>query len=100
MRTICRAFLWIVVAVCIETFFTGVFQCVPVAKFWDARIPGRCVNTAALYYANAATNIVQDISLVLLPFFMLRGLIMPKREKISLIFILGLGGVYVLPRPQ
>ena len=93
MRMICWTFLWITVAVCLETFFTGVFQCFPVAKFWDATIEGKCVDTAALYYANAAINIVQDISLVVLPFFMLRGLIMPKREKISLILILGLGGV-------
>jgi hypothetical protein len=67
----------------------------PVAKFWDARIPGKCINTAALYYANAAINIVQDVSLVVLPFFMLRSLIMPRKEKISLMVILGLGGMYV-----
>lgn len=63
------------------------------AKFWDPRDPGRCVNTAALYYANAAINIVQDISLVVLPFFILQQLLMPKREKVSLMIILGLGGV-------
>ena len=67
----------------------------PVEKFWDARIPGKCINTAALYYANAAINIAQDISLVVLPFFMLRSLIMPRKEKISLMIILGLGGMYV-----
>ena len=85
--------MWFAVAVCIETFFAGIFQCVPIAKFWDRRIPGKCVNTAALYYANSAINIAQDISLVALPFFILRRLIVPKREKISLLLILGLGGV-------
>lgn len=68
-------------------------MCYPVAKFWDRRIPGKCVNLGALYYANAGVNIVQDLSLVILPFFMLRKLILPKREKISLMLILGLGGV-------
>ena len=65
----------------------------PIEKFWNAMIPGKCVNTGALYYANAGINIAQDISLVVLPFFILRKLIMPKREKISLMLILGLGGL-------
>jgi hypothetical protein len=80
-------------AICIEALITGIFQCVPVARFWDTRIPGKCINTAALYYTNAAINIVQDVSLVVVPFFMLRQLMMPKREKITLMIILGLGGL-------
>lgn len=71
----------------------------PVAKFWNPQIPGTCVNAAALYYANAAINIVQDISLVMLPFFMLRSLSMPRKEKVTLMIILGLGGVSVFPIP-
>ena len=90
---VCWGFLWFTVVYCIETFFAGVFQCYPVEKFWDARISGKCVNTSALYYANAGINIVQDISLIVLPFFILRNIIMGRREKISLMLILGLGGL-------
>ncbi|KAL1656297.1 hypothetical protein SLS61_000759 [Didymella pomorum] len=93
IRLFCWISIWFTVAVSIEALIAGILQCMPVAKFWDARIPGKCINTAALYYANAAINIVQDISLVVLPFFMLRSLIMPRKEKISLMIILGLGGI-------
>lgn len=93
MRLICWGSVFFAVAVCIEALIVGFLQCQPVAKFWDSSIPGTCVNKAATYYANAAINIAQDISLVMLPFFMLRHLAMPKREKISLMAILALGGV-------
>ena len=63
------------------------------AKAWDPRTPGECIDTATLNYVNAALSIVQDIALVILPFFMLRQLIMPRKEKIILMAVLGLGGV-------
>ncbi|KAF2112246.1 hypothetical protein BDV96DRAFT_649053 [Lophiotrema nucula] len=86
------ALFWVTVANCVQTFVTGVLSCYPVAKFWDDRIPGGCVNKAGLWYGNAAINIIQDIWLITLPIFILRKLQLPKREKISLILILGLGG--------
>ena len=76
-------------------FFVGTFQCVPVAKFWNMQIPGKCINKSAWYYVTAAVSIVQDFLLVVLPFFILRRLAMPTREKVSLMIILGLGGMYV-----
>lgn len=81
------------VAVSVEALITGILQCNPVAKAWDPRIPGECIDTATLNYVNAALSIVQDIALVALPFFMLRQLIMPRKEKIVLMVVLGLGGV-------
>ncbi|PSN60339.1 hypothetical protein BS50DRAFT_563986 [Corynespora cassiicola Philippines] len=92
VRKACYILVYITIFNCIHTFFTGVFTCYPVAKFWDDRIPGGCVNKEALWFANAAINIAQDISLVVLPVFILRKLALPKREKIGLILILGLGG--------
>ncbi|KAF3048799.1 hypothetical protein E8E11_000901 [Didymella keratinophila] len=93
IRQFCWISIWFTVAVSIETLVAGILQCMPIARFWDARIPGKCINTVALYYANAAINVVQDVSLVVLPFFMLRSLIMPRKEKMTLMIILGLGGV-------
>ncbi|KAF2749358.1 hypothetical protein M011DRAFT_456842 [Sporormia fimetaria CBS 119925] len=88
----CWALFWITILHCIDSFVTGVLSCYPVPKFWDDRIPGGCVNKPALWYANAAINIIQDIWLVALPIFILRKLFMPRREKIVLMLILGLGG--------
>lgn len=93
VRVACRAFIVFAIVICVETFFAGIFSCYPVAKFWDDRIPGRCVNKPALWYANAAINIFQDLSLIILPIFVLGKLVLPRREKICLILILGLGGL-------
>jgi hypothetical protein len=93
VRKACRFFIVFAFLNCIQTFFTGIFSCYPVAKFWDDRIPGGCVNKPTLWYANAAINIFQDISLIGLPIFILRKLILPRKEKISLVLILGLGGL-------
>lgn len=93
VRKGCWVLLWYVLANCFQTFITGIFSCYPVAKFWDDRIPGGCVNKSGLWYANAAINISQDIWLIVLPIFILRKLDLPRREKISLILILGLGGL-------
>ncbi|KAF3007494.1 hypothetical protein E8E13_005315 [Curvularia kusanoi] len=90
---ICWVFIWFTAAFCIVALFVGTFQCAPVAKFWNMQIPGKCINKTAWYYVTAAISIVQDILLVILPFFILRRLAMPAREKASLMVILGLGGV-------
>ncbi|KAF2463544.1 uncharacterized protein BDR25DRAFT_165387, partial [Lindgomyces ingoldianus] len=92
VRRACWALLIFTILNGVQTFLTGILSCYPVAKFWDDRIPGGCVNKPALWYANAAINITQDIWLIVLPIFILKKLALPKREKISLILILGLGG--------
>ncbi|KAF2280804.1 uncharacterized protein EI97DRAFT_454047 [Westerdykella ornata] len=92
MRKVCWLLLGFVLAACAETFLTGFVTCIPLAKFWDDRISGRCLPKATLWYVNAGINIIQDISLVVLPVFMLRKLAMQRREKVILILILGLGG--------
>ncbi len=77
-----------------ETFFTGVFTCVPVALFWDPTIQdGTCVNKSALWFTNAGINILTDFSLLIIPIFMLRGFPLPKRQKIGLMVVLALGGL-------
>ncbi|KAH7391741.1 hypothetical protein BKA66DRAFT_25531 [Pyrenochaeta sp. MPI-SDFR-AT-0127] len=93
IRRTCWGLLCFTIADGVVVLITGIFQCFPIAKFWNPRLPGVCVNTAALYYANSGFNIIQDLALVVLPFFILRKLILPKREKFTLMLILGLGGI-------
>jgi hypothetical protein len=78
----------------IETFLTGVFQCTPVAYFWDLTIPGgKCVDRWALYFANGGINIVTDFLILLLPVFILKDLQVPKLQKMFLMAIIALGGL-------
>ncbi|KAF2003479.1 hypothetical protein P154DRAFT_401435, partial [Amniculicola lignicola CBS 123094] len=88
----CWAFICLLLASCAQTFIAHIFTCYPVAKFWDDRIPGKCINKSALWYANAGINISQDLCLIVLPIFILRKLLMPTKQKYYLMLILGLGG--------
>lgn len=75
-----------------------IFQCSPIKFLWDQSIPGgKCININAFYLANAALNIFTDFLTYTLPMPMLWRLQLPKRQRIGLIIILGLGGLWVFP---
>jgi len=38
-----------------------VFQCTPVHRAWDHRVPDHCLNNEAFWYSHAAFNIFFDI---------------------------------------
>jgi len=93
LRKAIWAFIIFVVAYGIETLFAGVFQCTPIAFFWNPTIPGgKCVERFTLYFANAGINIATDMIILLLPIFILKDLIMPRMQKYILIGIISLGG--------
>ncbi|KUJ16489.1 uncharacterized protein LY89DRAFT_84513 [Mollisia scopiformis] len=92
VRLFCHLTLILIISYGIETFFTGLLTCLPVSYFWDKTIPGgKCVNEPALWFANAGINIFQDLCLLVLPFFILRELILGKRQKAGLMLVLSLG---------
>jgi hypothetical protein len=93
VRKACWTVMGILVALCIEAFFANAFSCYPIAKFWDDRIPGSCINKTVLWYTNAGISIITDFVLVILPIFIIRKMQLGTREKYTLALILGLGGL-------
>ena len=93
VRNACYAVMALVIAYGVQTFFSGLFTCTPVAAFWDQTIPGKCVDRWALFFANGGINIFIDFTILLLPVFLLRSLMIPKRQKYILMGILALGGL-------
>ncbi|KAK4115452.1 hypothetical protein N656DRAFT_694574, partial [Canariomyces notabilis] len=74
--------------------FACIFQCSPISAAYDITIPDdqkRCVNINAFYLANAAVNILTDLLTYTLPIPLVLKLQVPKRQKISLAVIFGLG---------
>src|ERR1051326_6562757 len=59
----------IILAWCIEALLTCIFMCSPIRAFWDLTIQAtsKCINGYALWYTNAAINIVTDLAVALLP---------------------------------
>jgi hypothetical protein len=77
--------------------FLFIFICFPVAKLWYPQLPGKCINQVATWIANAASTILTDLIILLMPLPPLWSLHLAKREKIGLTAAFGLGSLYVFP---
>ena len=49
-RRACYILMGIIICYSLGTFFSSIFSCVPIARFWDQSIEGTCVNRAAVWY--------------------------------------------------
>ncbi|CAN9155860.1 unnamed protein product [Alternaria alternata] len=87
---------WITMAVVISytiwTVFSSIFMCVPVRAFWTHE-KATCLNQFAVWFTNAAINIITDFAIILLPIPVIRKLNLGKRQKIGLISIFAIGGL-------
>lgn len=76
------------------TVLACIFQCAPVRAAYDITIlpeDKKCVNINAFYLANAAVNIFTDILTYTLPFPLVARLQVPRKQKIGVGVMLGLG---------
>jgi len=81
----------------IPNAFLFLFVCKPIPSYWDWTIPGTCINEQAIFDASNILNMVTDFLILLLPFWMLRPLRLPRAKKIGVALILAAGGLYVSP---
>ncbi|KAJ4391023.1 hypothetical protein N0V93_004636 [Gnomoniopsis smithogilvyi] len=69
----------------------GLLQCTPMEKIWMPTVEGTCLNTTAIFLANAGLHIVSDIALLLLPVTQVIKLRVELVVKLSLVSIFMLG---------
>lgn len=85
---------WVVVILYwIVDLFVAIFECTPVAFYWDLSIKGgTCIDQNAFYRWNGVANLLIDFLVLSLPIPMIWRLSLPTKEKVSLsgIFLLGL----------
>lgn len=80
------------VAFCLAYFFAILFQCHPIAFYWDQTIPnGTCVNQTQLFLATACLNLVLDVIIVLMPIPVVWSLQMSTLRKAAINAIFGMG---------
>ncbi|KAI1127238.1 hypothetical protein F5Y10DRAFT_243191 [Nemania abortiva] len=95
-----RNFLWVMMVIVILTGLTtsiaGFFQCSPIARAWNADIPGTCFNQPALFFTNAGLNIVEDLILYVLPTKLLWSMNLPLKQRIALVGVFVIGGVTII----
>ncbi|PGG96560.1 hypothetical protein AJ79_09540 [Helicocarpus griseus UAMH5409] len=69
-----------------------VWQCDPVAAFWDKDIPGSyCIDSHAFWLAYSVINIVTDVVMLILPVQEVLRLKLRRRDKCALVFVFTLG---------
>ncbi|KAK4623368.1 Wortmanamides biosynthesis cluster protein C [Fulvia fulva] len=92
-RKACFTLMVVIVGWTLWAFFSALFACWPIQSFWHHEIPGFCLNRLAVWFSNAAVNIITDVCTALLPLPVLKSLNLPTRQKYILMAVFGLGGV-------
>ncbi|KAI9840059.1 MAG: hypothetical protein M1819_000252 [Sarea resinae] len=80
-----------VVAYSISFVFLTIFQCTPIPRAYDKKIPGHCVDNMGQWYSYAVVNIVSDFWILFLPLPSISKLKLPLPQKIGLMGVFALG---------
>ncbi|KAH7061649.1 hypothetical protein BKA63DRAFT_573362 [Paraphoma chrysanthemicola] len=68
-----------------------IFQCNPVARYWDSTIPGKCVHPGAYTVSTSSIVLATDVLIVIMPSWILHDLSMPLGRKLMVIAFLSFG---------
>jgi len=90
-RTADYVLMCIITAWTLWAVLSAIYACTPIKAFWDTSVKGRCLDRLAVWFANAAVNILTDIATAILPIPALRTLRLPAKQKNILIAIFSLG---------
>lgn len=82
---LCLVGLWTVIG--------PIFSCWPIQAFWAATegVQGTCMDRKIIAFSVSGTNLLTSIVLVILPLPLLRGLLIPRRQKIILLVVVAFG---------
>ena len=80
------------VAFSIAAIIVFIFQCHPIHYFWERRGKGHCVDITKFYLAAASLDMINDVTIIILPLHMVWQLHLPRWQKIALsgAFLVGL----------
>ncbi|KAJ5562498.1 Integral membrane protein [Penicillium sp. DV-2018c] len=92
MRIICWIMITVLGVYGTWAIISAFFNCVPVAKFWDTSLKGFCLSKKGLWFSNASMHIATDIAILIIPIPALMAVDLPRRQKIALMIMFGLGG--------
>lgn len=77
----------------ISIFCVTLFQCDPISLNWTPSYKRACINNIAFNYAYNCIVIVTDVAVLAVPFWAFIGLQMPRRLKVAILCVFGLGGM-------
>lgn len=88
LRRIIQVLNWSNIALLISVLFASIFTCVPVNKYWDRAIPGRCNAESYQYLVTSGLTVLTDILVVAIPIYIVVGLQIARKLKAILICVL------------
>ena len=73
----------------------SLFGCQPIKASWDlaAQATGKCIDKFGFFLAASVANVVMDLVILLLPLRIVIPLQIPRRQKMSLLFLFTTGGL-------
>ncbi|KAF5974640.1 L-fucose permease [Fusarium coicis] len=76
----------------------SLFGCQPIKASWDlaAQATGKCVDKFGFFLAASVANVVMDLVILLLPLRIIIPLQIPRRQKMSLLFLFTTGGFVII----
>ena len=80
-----------------SNFWTQIFGCHPIAKYWKPKIPGHCILTIKADYGYGSLNFITDLLIFILPLPMVWRLQMSRKDKFGVSVIFMIGSVSVCP---
>ncbi len=80
-----------IIAWVITITFLFIFICVPVEKLWYSDLPGHCIDQVSTWIANAASTILSDVVILILPIPQVWKLHLRRPEKLGAMFAFCLG---------
>jgi hypothetical protein len=74
--------------------FLTIFQCKPIASFWDKTIKTpKCLDKEGLWMSYSVINMVLDLLILALPIYPLSQLRLQRSKKIGLLVVFGMGAL-------
>ncbi|RDL31332.1 uncharacterized protein BP5553_09541 [Venustampulla echinocandica] len=72
-------------------FFSAVFECHPLQRMWDHRIPGHCFDAKPFAYAGSVINVITDLFVLTVPIPAIMKLPLGLAHKLRVIGVFSLG---------
>ncbi|XWW99723.1 hypothetical protein V2A60_007735 [Cordyceps javanica] len=91
-RYSCNTLICIVMAYCVATTASSIWQCTPIPFAWDKSLHGTCISMIKNWYANAGFAIATDLLILSLPMQPIWASKLPVNQKRALMLVFALGG--------
>ncbi|KAL1306509.1 hypothetical protein AAFC00_005204 [Neodothiora populina] len=70
--------------------------CTPIRASWDIRVKGHCLSNMLVWFTAAGLALFSDLAILILPMPVVSSLKLPRRQRLELISVFGLGSIACL----